>query len=150
MIDRIMVCVDGSAHSQRALEFSREIVKRFGAAHVTVIHVVPSTAVFEGMDVWRVNVMSYLDDFGKTLLENSRVAMESLDAHVESILAHGDPGSQIVKIAREREVDLIVMGSRGISGLASVVLGSVGERVVRNAPCSVFIVREEEVEEDFE
>jgi nucleotide-binding universal stress UspA family protein len=53
----------------------------------------------------------------------------------------GDPGAEIVASAREEKADLIVMGSRGRTGLSSIVLGSVSRKVLSHAPCSVLIVR---------
>ncbi len=140
-LKRILVAVDGSEHSLEAAEFAASMVEKYDIPEVIMIHVVPTTAIYEGVDVWRVNVMSFLEDHGNQLLEEAMKKMEDEGVNVEGILAHGDPGSQIVKAARKREVDMVLMGSRGITGLASVFLGSVGERVARNAPCSVLIIR---------
>jgi nucleotide-binding universal stress UspA family protein len=57
-------------------------------------------------------------------------------------VAAGDPADTIVRIARERHVDLIVMGTHGRTGLQHVLLGSVAERVVRLAPCPVLTLRQ--------
>ena len=55
----------------------------------------------------------------------------------------GSPPRRIVDVARERDIDLIVMGTRGRTGLAHIVMGSVAERVVRLAPCPVLTLRQE-------
>lgn len=60
---------------------------------------------------------------------------------VETLAIWGNPPAEICRIARERSVDLIVMGTHGRTGLAHMLIGSVAERVVRHAPCSVLIVR---------
>lgn len=62
------------------------------------------------------------------------------DVSVES----GHPADEIVRVAQERDVDLIVMGTHGRTGLAHVLLGSVAEKVVRTAPCSVLVVRDKQ------
>jgi len=54
---------------------------------------------------------------------------------------YGYPAEQILHYARQKQVDLIVMGSLGISGIKEFFLGSVASRVVANAPCSVWVVR---------
>jgi nucleotide-binding universal stress UspA family protein len=59
----------------------------------------------------------------------------------ERIVLYGVPLQEIVNVARVRQVDLIVMGTHGRTGLLHVLLGSVAEQVVRLAPCSVLVVR---------
>jgi nucleotide-binding universal stress UspA family protein len=60
---------------------------------------------------------------------------------VETLVVWGSPPVEICRIAQERHVDLIVMSTHGHTGLAHLLIGSVAERVVRHAPCSVLIVR---------
>ena len=59
----------------------------------------------------------------------------------EAEVARGQPADAIVRFAQERDIDLIVMGTHGRSGLQHVFLGSVAEKVVRQAPCPVLTVR---------
>jgi universal stress protein A len=58
------------------------------------------------------------------------------------ILTHGPPAPEIVRFARDGSFDLVVTGTRADKGLARVMLGSVAERVVREAPCPVLVVRQ--------
>ena len=60
---------------------------------------------------------------------------------VETLVVWGKPAAAICRIAQERETDLIVMSTHGRTGLAHLFIGSVAERVVRHAPCSVLILR---------
>jgi len=60
----------------------------------------------------------------------------------ETEIASGAPADAIVRLARERQVDLIVMGTHGRTGLSHVLLGSVAEKVLREAPCPVLIIRD--------
>jgi nucleotide-binding universal stress UspA family protein len=62
----------------------------------------------------------------------------------EAVLVHGVPFQQILDLARAKEVDLILMGTQGRTGLHHVFLGSVAEKVVRLAPCPVLVVHGEE------
>ena len=59
---------------------------------------------------------------------------------VETLVVWGSPPVEICRIAQERHVDLIIMGTHGRTALAHLLIGSVAERVVRHAPCSVLIV----------
>lgn len=60
---------------------------------------------------------------------------------VESVVTEGIAASEIVRVARERHCDLIVIGSHGRSGLGRVLMGSVAEEVARKSPCPALIVR---------
>jgi nucleotide-binding universal stress UspA family protein len=65
---------------------------------------------------------------------------------IHAEVAEGLPFDEIVRLARDRNVDLIVMGTHGHTGLAHVLMGSVAEKVVRRAPCPVLTVRHPEHE----
>ncbi len=66
---------------------------------------------------------------------------ESFDLEVETIFTEGDPGHEIVRVAEERNADLIVLGTHGYTGWNRFTLGSVAEFVGRHAPCAVFTIR---------
>ena len=76
--------------------------------------------------------------------ENLAAAGRLRDAKFEAtgLLLEGDPAHQIVKVARAREAGLIVLGTRGQTGLRRLILGSVARNVLLHAPCSVLVVRE--------
>ena len=64
------------------------------------------------------------------------------DMNVEAIVVQGIPFAEIISTAREKEIDMIVIGSHGRTGLKHMMLGSVSEKVVRKAPCPVLTVRQ--------
>jgi universal stress protein A len=66
---------------------------------------------------------------------------ESFDIEVETIFTEGDPGHEIVRVAEELNVDLIVIGTHGYGGWKRFAIGSVAELVVRHAPCAVLTIR---------
>jgi nucleotide-binding universal stress UspA family protein len=59
----------------------------------------------------------------------------------ETVVAHGAPAAEILRLAAERSASLIVIGTHGRTGLIRLALGSVAERVVREAPCPVLVIR---------
>ncbi len=63
------------------------------------------------------------------------------DMDVEAIVIQGIPFAEIISTAREKNIDMIVIGSHGRSGIAHMMLGSVSEKVVRKAPCPVLTIR---------
>jgi nucleotide-binding universal stress UspA family protein len=68
----------------------------------------------------------------------------------QAMVREGNPHHEILKVAKELQADLIVMGPRGKTGLAQFLIGSVAERVVRHAHCPVLTVRDLEAQEKFD
>jgi nucleotide-binding universal stress UspA family protein len=151
MIDlrRILVPTDFSQWSGSALTYAVAFAEKFGA-EVLLLHVVQDLAVFvPEAALPAAPLVPPVEQF-------LRAAREALDraaggpvaggVAVHPEVAEGVPAEEIVRLARERDVDLIVMGTHGRTGLAHVLLGSVAEKVVRRAPCPVLTVRHPEHE----
>ncbi len=66
---------------------------------------------------------------------------------VEELIVHGEAASEIVRVAKEREVDLVVISSHGRTGLGRMLFGSTAEAVVRHASCPVLVVKAPQAEE---
>lgn len=88
--------------------------------------------------------VSYLQDTGleaERRLYEAAQALQREGLTVETVAREGDPGHVIAEEAEKRGVDLIAMGTRGLTGLRHLLLGSTAERVVEYAPCPVMTVR---------
>lgn len=83
---------------------------------------------------------------GLELLEKFRSQVENAGLEVESRLVIGNPGQMICNFAKHNDIDLIVMGRRGRSGISEILLGSVSNYVVHHAPCSVLTVQGQDLE----
>ena len=143
-LNRILVAVDFSEESALAVKFATAFARKFDAK-LYVLHVVtsvPSTIepYVETFDVLQRRRMVDAEE-GLEQIVPSEVK-STLD--VEEILEVGDPQHTIVEKAKEFDVDAIVIATKGLSGLAHVLLGSVAERVARFAPCPVFVIRDPE------
>jgi universal stress protein A len=137
-IERILVAVDFSAHSEAALKLALNLMESFGS-ELHLVHVFPEPLALAppygpalpadfGMQIERAAVdhfQQWQDKFCPS------------DLSVTSYVRRGDPSKQIIEVADELDVDLIVMGTRGTTGLEHVLLGSVAERTVRLAHCPV-------------
>ena len=143
-INRILLPVDFSAHSDRAIEYAMTIGTHFGAC-VELFHVVedPFESGGWGSEVY----MSDLDGLRERALEDAKVRLEtcrsSIPAGSFAVVATvrmGHVAQTIVDYAKTVQADLIVMGTHGRTGLAHLIIGSVAERVVRLAPCPVLTV----------
>ena len=91
-----------------------------------------------GMDRYE-NIVSVADD--RALLEQTRDKRLDGYAKCEILIEIGDPYEQLLAIASHHRADLIVISTHGRTGLEHLVMGSVAEKIIRHAPCPVFVVR---------
>jgi nucleotide-binding universal stress UspA family protein len=146
VIRRILIAADGSASGQEAIEYGLEIAEKHGAA-VTFFHVMDAVQ----FEAWRSNVdieeatlRSFpfqLDAAEQAMLEEAtrQAAGRGVESNVE--VASGDPVAEIIAHADSIAADLIVVGSRGRTEVASSPLGSVSRGVLHEAPRPVLVVR---------
>lgn len=148
---KILVPVDFSEHSERALRTAVMLARGAGAS-LTLVHVYDpiALAVPQGYELLgEAQVRGLLDELQRNLAQQKKLALaeastDPVGAHpllVETRLLHGFVATEICQLAEERGFDLIVMGTHGRRGLRHALLGSVAERVVRMAPCAVLTVR---------
>jgi len=143
-ITRILVPVDFSAHSDRALRYAAKLAGQVGAS-VELLHVVENINYGAFSEAYVPNLpdlMQELVNDGVQRLTSLKAALFPHGADVETAVFVGYPASAIVDHARAGGFDLIVMGTHGRTGLSHMFMGSVAERVVRTAPCAVLTVRE--------
>ena len=144
-IDTILVPTDFSADSQEALSTARDFAKKFDAK-IVILHAyhvdIPLMAPPLG-GVYALPPGFYEQLKAQATLQVEAAAQELAAAGVEARgIAVADPAAMaIVEYARSLSADLVVMGTRGLTGLKHVALGSVAERVVRTAPCPVLTVK---------
>lgn len=136
-IRRILLATDGSASSEKALQFvlKKMQARRIGqsdaplAIEVTVLHVMPFLKYPEVKETGKALVHYYADKLAKAGYE------------VEEVSKLGHPADEIMKVAEQHGIDLIVAGAKGLGAVARFFLGSVSMRLVQHNPCSVLVVR---------
>jgi len=144
---KLLVPTDFSEDSKQAARYAVELAKRF-QAEVHCIHVVDipadllSTSDYymtgpseQFIDQIRVESKKNLDAFAVKNLEG---------AQVQTAFLEGSPFVEIIRYARDQQIDLVVIATHGRTGLKHVLFGSVAEKVVRKAPCPVLVVKREE------
>ncbi len=151
MIDlkKILVPTDFSEHGRHALSYGAELAQKFGA-ELHLLHVLQDLVAMvpePGM------AFPMPGDYLKDLREGSQRALTELakkevpeGLSIVQEIREGPPFLEIIRYAKENDVDLMVLGTHGRSGLAHALLGSVAEKVVRKAPCPVLTVRDPEHE----
>jgi nucleotide-binding universal stress UspA family protein len=148
--EKVLIGVDGSEDSRRALRFLKPFPLP-SSATIVVAHVVhvqsPSFGEQKGYyetaelggELEQLRNAAEVD--GKKILDG---AVESLKGtvRVETLLTAGPPARRLVELAREVDADLLVVGSRGLTGVERFLMGSVSLQSCHHAPCSVLVVRE--------
>ncbi len=138
MIRTILAAYDGSQHSSKAFLFALDIAEKFNA-EITVLSVARPPEPPEAVEMEAV-IESASELYSKQFAELEKTARER-GVTVQQCIRVGHPAEQIILAAKEKPVDLIVMGHRGKNILARWLLGSISKRVLSYAPCSVLIVR---------
>jgi nucleotide-binding universal stress UspA family protein len=139
---RIVVAYDHSELSKKALKMAMNLVKQDKQIEILVLMVLQPA---------RPMVYSYGYAF-EAIQDSEREEVNSIRKEIEedlqllpnktrSVVIEGNPGVMIVEFVKQNDCDLVVMGSRGLSGLKEIFLGSVSHYVVQKAPCPVFIVK---------
>ena len=141
MFRKILVAIDGSEPANRAFE---EAIgeARVWKAEIHVVYVVES-GLFSSlpMDNTLEVIYSVLQKEGEEILESARKKADAAGISLTTHLRQGHAGSQIVSLAEELGIDLIVLGSYGKSGVDRLLLGSVTDYVVQNSPITTTVVR---------
>jgi nucleotide-binding universal stress UspA family protein len=174
-MERILVALDGSDHSEKALDLASDIAAKYGA-ELLLLHVMPdrpltdaerNMAEVEYLD----ELVSGLDATGigggdprqrvqRTLRHYSEVAHRFREAMgdrlmsrararakekgvraIQALLEDGDPASTLLQRARDRHVDMIFLGSRGLGDAKGLLMGSVSHKVAHLAECTCVSVK---------
>lgn len=135
---KILVAVDGSEYSLAAVKAATALATERGIEKVTLLNVIPtvptlvgpmpSAAPPEDVEAWEV-------------FDQPRKILQAAGVKPLLLLREGDPAEEIVRAAEEDNFELIVVAHRGLSPVKAFLVGSVSDRVVVHAPCSVLVVR---------
>jgi nucleotide-binding universal stress UspA family protein len=141
---RILVPIDGSRYSMRSIEVAVDYAKE----KISSIYLLTILPISEGIDlelspVENEHIKEGLRQKGEEILGMGRQILEQKGiSHIRTALSFASsPGQEIVEFAGRENIDLIVMGSSGLSPAKRFFLGSVAAHVVTYSPCSVYVVR---------
>ena len=144
-IRSILFPTDFSECANYALSYATSFARQAGASIICVhvIEPVVPTVGYTGMaePLPIADISDQLADSAERELPKIAECDECAGLEVEEVIAHGDAASEIVRVAGERGVDLIVISSHGRTGLGRMLFGSTAESVVRHAPCPVLVVK---------
>lgn len=138
MYRNILVAVDGSKEAKLALANAIDLAREHNA-RLTVLHVAAPPPAFARSTPAGALAISELEASHEPLLREA-VATVPDDLPVTTILLKGGPAHAIVETAKEHNIDLIVMGSRGRGRMEAALMGSVSQAVVHDSPVPVLVV----------
>lgn len=145
-LERILAPIDFSEHSRKALDYAAQWAERFGAA-LEILYVWSPPHYFSpdlmlSVPGWSAtNLEQQARDGAIKEMERFLRDFERPTLMLKSTIDVGRPASSIVRVAEENRVDLIVMGTHGLTGIGRLLVGSVAQEVVAKAPCPVLTVK---------
>lgn len=154
MYEKIMVPLDGSRFSNRALQYATDLAPRYGAS-LLLVQVVEPTTIVPAIDptglsspvATRYSVETAVQQDKLNLSKVKRyLAGKVRDLKDDGISAEykalqGEPAAEIIKLGKKEKVDLIVMATHGRSGFRRAIMGSVADKVIRKSGDPVLVVR---------
>jgi universal stress protein A len=138
-----LVPLDFSGYSTQALDYAMELAHKL-QARLTLLHVIQALSM-GGDDIDVTLPYAYMQELDAELtrcLESYLARVTAAGLTGDMVLAQGSPYHEIVETAKARQVDLIIMGTHGRTGLRHVLMGSVAEKVVQLASCPVLVTRQ--------
>ena len=150
MFERILIATDGSKHSERAAEAGIEMARLYGSA-VTALFVMDidkeygplGDLISKVADDLIAGIRCNLQNQGDLATKRVEEMAKAAGIAVSRKITEGYPAEDIIRIATEGDMNLIVMGGIGVTGLERFLLGSVADKVVRSSKIPVLVVRKE-------
>lgn len=146
-IEKILYPTDFSEYADHARDYVVEMAKKFGAK-VIVVHVLATPAYAVSYEI-AIDVNTLREELQKAAEKRMAEVQAKFTADgidVETVIDVGAGFVEIVRIARKRDIDMIIMATHGWGGVKHLLLGSTAEKVVRKAPCPVLTIRHPEHE----
>jgi|SRR5690625_3172740 len=144
MHKKILVAYDGSVLSRQAIETAKYYASQDKSIEIHVVSVIETTGPHTNIHMKR-NIMNELKE--KMQPQMDKIAEEFMTKNITiktdilSVEHKENPGGLLCEYANSNNIDLIIMGCRGLGNIRQVILGSVSNNVVQNANCSVLIIK---------
>lgn len=140
MFNHILLGVDGSEHALRAARTAGDLARNMESKIIRVVVAFDPIPPYLGEPNLQAAITARMKE-AETILKKALEAVGETPGEVHTEILESSPAEAILDVAKTREVDLIVMGSRGIGRLKGLLIGSQSQKVVQHALCPVLIVR---------
>ena len=135
---KILVPLDGSAYSEKALKRACDLVEAFNSK-LLLVYVVEKSIPINLLD--RKEYLKILRKFGNKTLERANVMISKKNISAKLLLKEGNIVNEIEKVAKKENCDLIIVGNKGLGSVSRLLLGSVSNKLSQSSSCSVLIVK---------
>jgi nucleotide-binding universal stress UspA family protein len=141
LFSKILVPVDGSDNSYRALDAALFLSEKLGS-NITVIHVMEDVPVLyiESQKLLSELLENYKKEKQDILSKCSEIATKK-GVTIKTVLLQGNPASIILGFSKKEKYDIVIMGSRGMGKFKEIILGSVSSKIVHHSSCPVMLIR---------
>jgi nucleotide-binding universal stress UspA family protein len=133
-VEKILTAVDGSKYADKALEYAVQLARNY-SANLALVHVEEDKLIHIGGP----QVVDCVGTVGECILKDASTRVQGVS--FDKMLEYGSPAEVIIKVAKKADVDIIVVGSRGLSSIRRYLLGSVSDDISMHARSSVLIVK---------
>lgn len=134
----ILVPLDGSDYSKKALLQACDMAKNY-QANLILVYVVDKSPSLNLLD--RNEYLKMLRRFGEKVLIKGKETAKDKGIDTTTVMKEGNVTNEIVKLAKSKKCNLIIVGSKGLGATARFFLGSISNKLANNSPCSVLIVK---------
>lgn len=145
IFSNIMVATDGSEIAKKAVDSAIRLARKNNAKLYAVHVVAPGETKVTQHDPrdaeWEKHMKEYLMTQGKEATHYVATAGKIVNVTVEPVILEGNPADEIVDFAAKNDIELIVIGTLGKTGIERFLLGSVAENVIRHSKVPVLVVR---------
>ncbi len=140
MFEGILLAVDGSEHSLHAAKEAGDLARAMKSKVLRIVIAYDGIPPYLGEPNMQQVINARLKE-ANAILEKAQDAVGKIPGEIHTELIEGSPAEAIINVAKTRGSTVIVMGSRGLSSMAELVLGSTSHKVVSHASCPVLIIR---------
>jgi nucleotide-binding universal stress UspA family protein len=139
MFKTIVIGLDGSERSLKALLYGQSLGDKYGATLI-LVHAYPHTSDLRDFEGYA-SLLAKRKNSGERVLDGGIKLLAGTTVVFERDLLEGPAADAIISVAEIREADLIIMGTRGLGAVKGLLFGSVASKVSHHAPCPVLLVR---------
>ncbi|KXG75423.1 universal stress protein [Thermotalea metallivorans] len=139
---KILITTDGSEHAQKGLEQGRKIAEAF-CSEVVILNVIndfKNTYFHESVYIFQQS-KDIFEKQAKEIMQKAEESFKGFCGTLSPMIKYGDPAQVIIETIEEEKPDLVVMGSKGLTGIQKVVIGSVSSKVLNHTEVPILIVR---------
>lgn len=139
MFKRIPVALDSTEQSHRVMDSLLQLHMTEQTV-VVLLHVIPVSESSLEQPADRPSIDPELGEF-RHIEKELQQYQSQLSCQTELEIVSGDPAEEIIRVANIHQVDLVILGSRGLTGVNRILQGSVSSQVVSDSPCTVMVVK---------